>query len=78
MAEIESTADRVKLSKADVMRQSMRLGLPHLRKKLSPRNDRLTNVEALPDAVLARLYRQRVDDEDSIRKFIAAQPNEAD
>jgi hypothetical protein len=78
MAEIESTADDVNLSKADVMRQSMKLGLPQLREKLSTPTDRVTNVEPLPDAVLSRLYRKREDDADSIRRFIAAQPKEAE
>jgi hypothetical protein len=78
MAEIEATAGDVNLSKADVMRQSMKLGLPQLREKLSTHSGRVTNVKALPDAVLSRLYRQREDDADSIRLLIAAQPMEAE
>ena len=74
MAEIESTSDATHLSKADVMRQSMRLGLPRLREKLTAAEERLTNVDPLPERVLKRLYRQRKEDQASIRRFIDAQP----
>jgi hypothetical protein len=72
MAEVESTANTTHLSKADVMRQAMKLGLPRLRKQLSVPG-RVTNVEPLPKAVLARIYSRRDDDEDLIRTFIKAQ-----
>src|SRR5712692_2434113 len=74
MAEIESTAESVHLSKADVMRQSIKLGLPKLRQHLGA--GRVTNVEPLPPAVLERLYRERRDDDPAIRKLIAAQPKD--
>jgi len=72
MSEIEATAHSVHLSKADVMRQSIKLGLPQLRKKLD--RGRVTNVDPLPDSVLRRLYRERQDDDEGIRQMIAAQP----
>ena len=74
MAEVESTAKTIHLSKADVMRQSMKLGLPRLREQLRSRAGRVTNIDPLPAAIMAKLYREREDDEDSIRLFIAAQP----
>jgi hypothetical protein len=74
MAEVESTAKTIHLSKADVMRQSMKLGLPRLREQLGARAERVTNVDPLPAATMAKLYRERDDDEESIRQFIAVQP----
>jgi hypothetical protein len=74
MAEVESTAKSVHLSKADVMRQSMKLGLPKLREQLQSSADRVTNIDPLPAATMNKLYGEREDDEDSIRQFIAAQP----
>jgi hypothetical protein len=78
MAEVESTAKSVHLSKADVMRQSIKLGLSKLREQLSARSGRITNVDPLPGRVLAKLYREREDDDVSIRRFIAAQPKAAE
>ena len=60
------------------MRQSIKLRLPRLREKLSPQAGRVTNFDALSDRVLKRLYREREDDDASIRRFIAAQPNDAE
>lgn len=74
MAEVESTAKSLALSKADVMRQSMRLGLPRLRERLAAQGGRVTNVDPLPEAVLNRLYSEREEDEASIRRSLAAQP----
>ena len=47
MAEVEATALRVHLSKAAVMRQSIKLGLPKLREQLSVKAGRVTNVDPL-------------------------------
>ena len=74
MDEVERTAKTVQLSKADVMRQSMKLGLPRLREQLSAKSGRVTNVEPLPKAILNRLYKERDDDTEAIKQFIAAQP----
>jgi len=76
MAEVEATALSVHLSKAAVMRQSIKLGLPKLRQQLSARAGRVTNVDPLPDRVMKRLYREREDDDASIRRFMAAQPKD--
>jgi hypothetical protein len=59
------------------MRLSKKLGLPMLREKLSMQTGRVTNVDPLPDKVLDQLYRERKDDDASIRRFIAAQPKRA-
>ena len=74
MDEVGCAAKSLNLSKADVLRQSIKLGLPRLKEQLSPRIGRVTNVDPLPTAVLDRLYRQRQDDDQSIRRFIKAQP----
>ena len=76
MAEVEATALRVHLSKAAVMRQCIKLGLPKLREQLSAKAGRVTNVDPLPDGVLKRLYCKREDDDASIRRLIAAQPKD--
>ena len=74
MEEVGSTAKSLNLSKADVLRQSIKLGLPRLKEQLSARSGRVTNVDPLPATVLERLYRKREEDDESIRRFIKAQP----
>ena len=76
MAEIRTAAKRTGLSMADVMRQSMKLGLPTLREQLG--FERVTNVAPLPDRIARELYAEREDDMASVRKLIAAQPKDAD
>ena len=78
MAEIAAISKSINLSKADVMRQSMRLGLPRLRENLANENGRITNVEPLPKAVLRRIYRRRDDDEKVITRFMRAQAFDAE
>ncbi len=56
----------------------IKLGLPKLREQLSAKVGRVTNVDPLPTRVLERLYRERQDDDSSIRRFIAAQPKDAE
>jgi hypothetical protein len=75
--EIRATAKETGLSMADVMRQSIKLGLPALRKRLG-RPCRVTNVDPLPVQAARELYAQREEDIESIRKFIVAQPKEAE
>jgi hypothetical protein len=74
MAEVGSAAKSLNLSKADVLRQSIKLGLPRLKEQLSARAGRVTNVDPLPTAILDRLYCEREDDDESIRRLIKAQP----
>jgi hypothetical protein len=74
MDEVCAVAKSLNLSKADVLRQSTKLGLPRLKQHLSAGTGRVTNVDPLPTAVLDRLYRQREDDGESVRRFLRAQP----
>ena len=73
MRELESMARSHSLSKADVMRQSMRLGLPTLRERLSAAAGRVTNVDPLPEKVLAEIYSRPERDEASVVQLIKAQ-----
>jgi len=73
--EVKQTANETRLSIADAMRQGLKLGLPALREKLGA--ERVTNVQPLPKKTLDRLYRERDEDSESIRQFIAAQPKSA-
>jgi hypothetical protein len=75
LGEIRRAAEQTKLSMADVIRQSTKLGLPRLREQMSV--GRVTNVDPLPDKVARKLYQEREDDMKSIRAFIAAQPKGA-
>lgn len=70
--EIRSAAKKTRLSIADVMRQSMEIGLPELLIRLTP--GRLTNVEPLPKEVLAEIYSRPERDEKGIDRLIDAQP----
>ncbi len=59
---IRDTARRVSLSQADLMRQSMELGMPLLLERLARPSERVTNVEPLPKGALTRAYRQEEAD----------------
>jgi hypothetical protein len=59
--QIRATAKETRLSMADVIRQSIKLGLPTLRQRLG-KSDRVTNVDPLPNKVARKLYAHRVDD----------------
>lgn len=62
------------------MRRSIKAGLPKVRDSLSPltKSGRVTNVEPLPKKKLDKIYAEREDDIDAIRRMIAAQPTEAE
>ena len=51
--------------------------VPEPKRKTRSSQTRVTNVDPLPDSVLERLYREREDDDTSIRRFIGAQPKDA-
>jgi hypothetical protein len=70
---IKAVAKETHLSQQDVIRQSLKLGLPKLREQLIPR-ERLTNVDPLPRKVLARIYSRPERDEAGMERLIAAQP----
>ncbi len=78
LKEMRQLAKDTGLSMADAMRQSMKLGAPKLKEQLSAQHGRITNVEPLPKAVLEKLYAERVDDEEGIRRLMAAQPKDAE
>ena len=63
------------LSSAATIRQSAKLGLPKFREQIC--SSRITNVAPLPDKVARKLYAERAEDMDSIRRFIVAQPKDA-
>ena len=75
---VRETAKQTGLSQQDVMRQSIRAGLPKVREQFAGSTGRITNVDPLPKKVLERLYAEREDDEESIRRFIAAQPKDSE
>ena len=75
LGQVRRTAQETGLSLADAMRQSLKLGLPVLREQLAP--GRVTNVDPLPERVARKLYAEREEDMESIRRFIAAQPKDA-
>ncbi len=63
------------VSSATAIRQSAKLGLPRFREQTA--SPRITNVDSLPARVARKLYAERQDDVESIRRFIAAQPKDA-
>jgi hypothetical protein len=73
--EFKQAAKEAGVSTADTIRQSAKLGLPKFREQTA--SGRVTNVAPLPDSVVRKLYAEREEDLDSIRRFIAAQPKDA-
>ena len=69
---VREVAKETEPSQAEVMRQSMKLGLPKLREQLVP--GRLTNVDPLPKKVLVQIYSRPERDEKRLDRLIAAQP----
>jgi len=69
--EIRTAAERAHVSMADVMRQSIKLGLPKFREQFP--GGRITNVDPLPKQVARKLYSEPDDDEEGIKQFMAAQ-----
>jgi hypothetical protein len=66
------------LSLAEVLRQATALGLPTLISSLAKTKGRVTLVEPLPSADLARFYRRAEPDQEGINRFVAAQNLEAE
>ena len=75
LKEFKQAAEEAGVSTADTIRQSAKLGLPKFREQNA--GTRVTNVPPLPDNVARKLYAERDEDMDSIRRFIAAQPKDA-
>ena len=63
LAEIRATASETHLSQADVIRQSVKAGLPKVREQFKADSGRVTNVDPLPDDVLERIYSRLERDE---------------
>jgi hypothetical protein len=72
LSEVRRAARKTGLSLADTMRQSVKLGLDPLVRKLAP-PPRITNVDPLPDDVLDRYYSRPERDETGINQLIKAQ-----
>ena len=72
--EFKQAAKEAGLSTAATIRQSAKLGLPKFREQIC--SSRVTNVAPLPDKVARKLYAEREEDMNSIRRFIAAQPKD--
>ena len=72
--EFKQAAQEAGLSTAATIRQSAKLGLPKFREQIS--SSRVTNVALLPAKVARKLYAEREEDMNSIRRFIAAQPKD--
>jgi DNA-binding MurR/RpiR family transcriptional regulator len=75
LSEFKLAAHDAGVSTATAIRQSAKLGLPKFREQTA--TPRITNVDPLPNRVARKLYDQRQDDVESIRRFIAAQPKDA-
>jgi hypothetical protein len=52
--------------------------VPEPKRRARPSQRRVTNVDPLPDRVLEKLYREREEEDASIRRFIEAQPKDAE
>jgi hypothetical protein len=72
LSEVRRAARKTGLSMADTIRQSVKLGLDPLVRKLAPQ-PRITNVDPLPDEVLDRYYSRPERDETGINRLIKAQ-----
>ena len=71
---VRETAEQTGLSQQDIMRQSIRAGLPKVREQLAATTGRITNVDPLPKEVLERIYSEREeDDEEGVQSFMKAQ-----
>ena len=72
LGEVRRAAKQTKLSMADTMRQSIRLGLHKLVEQLG-RQHRLTNIDPLPDHILERTYSRAERDEPGLDRCVKAQ-----
>ena len=72
LSEVRRAAKQTRLSMADTMRQSMRLGLNKLVEQLGM-TQRITNVDPLPDEVLDRIYSRPERNERGLNRWVKAQ-----
>ncbi len=73
LGEVRRTSEDLGLSMADIMRQSMKLGLPKLRDQLSP--DPLKNIKPLSRAESRRCYQQPNREFDALEHQLAGLPS---
>ena len=72
LGEVRQASQDLGLSMADIMRQSMKLGLPKLREQLSP--DPLKSLKPLSRAESRRCYRQPNREFDALEHHLAGLP----
>src|ERR1035437_6811249 len=72
--EFKQAATEAVLATAATIRQSAKLGLPKFREQIC--SSRVTNLAPLPDKVARKLYAEREEDMDSIRRLLSAPPKE--
>ena len=72
LGEVRQASQDLGLSMADIMRQSMKLGLPKLRDQLSP--DPPKNLKPLSRAESRRCYRQPNREFDALEHHLAGLP----
>jgi hypothetical protein len=73
LGEVRSASEDLGLSMADIMRQSMRLGLPKLREQLSP--DPLKNSRPMSKAESRRCYGRPNPEFDALEHHLAGLPS---
>ena len=73
LGEVRQASQDLGLSMADIMRQSMKLGLPKLREKLSP--NPLKNLTPLSRAESRRCYQQPNPEFDALEHHLAGLPS---
>jgi hypothetical protein len=73
LGEMRSASEDLGLSMADIMRESMRLGLPKLREQLSP--DPLKNLRPMPKAESLQCYRRPNAEFDALEHHLASLPS---
>jgi hypothetical protein len=72
LGDVRQASQDLGLSMADIMRQSMRLGLPKLREQLCP--DPLKNLKPLSRAESRRCYQQPNHEFDALEHHLAGLP----
>ncbi|MGD0813052.1 MAG: hypothetical protein ABSA83_05570 [Verrucomicrobiota bacterium] len=73
IGEVRQASQDLGLSMADIMRQSMKLGLPRLRDQLSP--DPLRNLKPLSRAESRRCYQHPNREFDALEHHLAGLPS---
>ncbi len=73
LGEVRRASRDLGLSMADIMRQSMKLGLPKLREQLDPEPPK--NLKPLSKAESRRCYQQPNDEFDALEHHLASLPS---